>query len=100
MSTKDPAKLTLRLDSHLIARAKQYAHERGISLSQLVADYFRAVTRQGAALDERGGDWERELGPVTRSLVGVLEGSGLDEEDYHRYLEVKHSGITGEGKPS
>ena len=36
------------------------------------------------------GDWKQSLPPITRSLVGSLAGSTLDEEDYHRHLEEKH----------
>lgn len=31
---------------------------------------------------------EEQLPPVTRSLLGIAR--GMDEEDYHRYLEDKH----------
>lgn len=82
-------KLTLRLDSELIERAKQYAKRQGTSVSQLVADYFRAVTDLSSeAASEEG--WKHELGPVTRSLVGLMAGSTLDEDDYYRHLEAKH----------
>jgi predicted HicB family RNase H-like nuclease len=36
-------KLTLRLDDRLIEQAKAYAQEKGRSLSQVVADYFRIL---------------------------------------------------------
>ena len=38
-------KLTLRLDDELIAAAKARAAEVGKSLSQVVADYFEAITK-------------------------------------------------------
>ena len=37
------SKLTLRLDDKLIREAKSYASEAEISLSKLVADYFRLL---------------------------------------------------------
>lgn len=80
-------KLTLRLDDALIERAKQYAQERGFSLSQLVAEYFTVLTAQGG--DEN--DFEDSLPPITRSLVGILKESAYDPEDYKRYLEEKYS---------
>lgn len=77
------SKLTLRLDSYLIRRAKIHAQESGKSLSQMVADYF-------ALLDQHDAIDETSLPPVTRALYGSLAGTGLDESDYHRYLEEKY----------
>ena len=37
------SKLTLRLDSQLIRRAKVYAKRSGKSVSSIVADYFTAL---------------------------------------------------------
>lgn len=79
-------KLTLRIEDTLIDRAKAYAEEHGKSVSQMVADFF-------AALDARQGKSRRspeEVPPITRSLQGILKGSGLDEEDYYRHLEERH----------
>ena len=28
--------------------------------------------------------------PITKSLIGIMAGSGLDESDYKRYLEEKY----------
>jgi hypothetical protein len=80
-------KLTLRLDSALIEQAKQYAQERGFSLSQLVAEYFTLLTAES----EHQSAFEDELPPITRSLVGILKDSTYDPEDYKRYLEKKYS---------
>ena len=35
-------------------------------------------------------DPEMEITPRVRALRGVLAGSGLDEDDYRRHLEIKH----------
>ncbi|HEY5596279.1 MAG TPA: DUF6364 family protein [Candidatus Bipolaricaulota bacterium] len=80
MSTK----LTLRLDEALIQKAKAFAKSRDKSVSQLVADYFFLLQAPSQ------GDLD-EIGPLTRSLRGILKGANLDEEDYRRYLERKHS---------
>ena len=80
MSTK----LTLRLDEALIQKAKLFAKSRGKSVSQLVADYFFLL--QASSQEELD-----EIGPLTSSLRGILKGTNLDEEDYRRYLEKKHS---------
>lgn len=89
MGTKSqPTKLTLRLDGDLIERAKRYARARGTSVSQMVADYFQALTQ--ADLDPAGDDWKQELPPTTRRLVGLLQDQSVDEDAYRRYLEEKH----------
>jgi hypothetical protein len=71
----------LRLDEELIARAKRHSAEIGRSVSQLVADFFSLIEAQ---------DPEVEITPRVRALRGVLAGSGLDQDDYHRHLEIKH----------
>lgn len=76
------SKLTLRLDSQLIRRAKAYAKRSGKSVSSVVADYF-------AALDAEEGE-EQKLGPKVRSLLGVIRERPVDEGDYRRHLEKKH----------
>lgn len=78
-------KLTLRLEETLIARAKLYAKKRGKSLSQLIAEYFKAIAQRGKSLEER------RLGPKTQQLVGILKDRPLSEEDYRSYLEKKYS---------
>lgn len=77
-------KLTLRLDSQLIRKAKAYAKQRGKSLSKLVEDYFAALI---AVERERSPD---EIPPLTAALSGLLEGADVDEQDYYDYLEEKY----------
>ena len=43
-------KLTLRLEDHLIAQAKDYAQASGKSLSQMVAEYFARLEKPAPAL--------------------------------------------------
>ena len=83
MSTK----LTLRLEPELIEKAKAWAKERRISLSQAVAAFF-------AQLSE---DYPSEgLSSWTRRLIGaaaVGESEPTDEEirkDHLDHLEEKH----------
>lgn len=78
------SKLTLRLDFELIEKAKRYAKQRGKSLSRLVADYFAGLV---AKQPQREID---ETPPITAALWGLLEGTGVDEQDYYDYLEEKH----------
>jgi hypothetical protein len=86
-------KLTLRLEGELIEAAKRYADARGTSLSKLVAGYLDALTRPADSSPE--DDWKTTLSPITRNLVGLGRTDAgrleVDESDYHRYLEEKHS---------
>ena len=77
-------RLTLTIDADLIQRAKRHSQKRGKTLSQTVEAYF-------ALMDEPIDIDEADLPPNVRSLVGILAGSGLDEQDYYEYLERKHS---------
>ena len=97
-----PTKLTLRLDSALIDRAKTYALEQDRSLSQLVADYFTHLapdaTTAGMARKRRAAA-RKPPGPITAGLRGVLrlaaKGVGANKapagrDDYRAYLEKKY----------
>ncbi|HOI18074.1 MAG TPA: DUF6364 family protein [Geobacteraceae bacterium] len=76
-------KLTLRLEEHLIEKAKEYAEKAGKSVSQLVAEYFRLLTCEKTGTPSSSAT-------VTRSLRGLLRECELDEKDYRKYLEEKH----------
>lgn len=76
-------KLTLRLDEKLIKEAKEYAKSKKTSVSQLVADYFKAI-------ESRKSEENPDYSPVTSSLVGILKDRDISEEDYKSYLEEKH----------
>jgi hypothetical protein len=80
-----PTKLTLRLDETLIAAAKAYARTQGRSVSVLVADYFAQLTHDAPPVNAQA-----PTSKITASLRGALQGSDLDQSDYHRYLEAKH----------
>jgi hypothetical protein len=79
------AKLTLKLDSTVIARAKKYAKRHNTSLSKMIESYFESVTRE----DSRGV----EITPLIRSLSGVITlPADYDyRRDYTDYLDQKHS---------
>jgi len=62
-------------------QAKKIARRRGKSVSKMVADYFR--TLESVETDE-------ELGPLTRSLRGILRDSSATEDEYRRHMEEKH----------
>ena len=75
-------KLTLRMDDELITAAKVHAKGAGKSLSQMVAEYFEAITSvKGEPAD---------VPPAIARLRGCIKGSKLDESDYYAYLEKKY----------
>lgn len=76
-------KLTLRVDSVLIKKAKKYAAMNGVSVSEIVGNYF-------ALLGEKIEHDEHHALPMTRALRGVLKGVSVNEDDYKAHLERKY----------
>jgi hypothetical protein len=90
------------MDGRLIEQAKLHAQARGISLSQLVAEYFAGLDAGQAP----GRSYLETLPPITRSLVGALKRgeSGREEDqgeereedgrekrdEYRRHLAAKY----------
>ncbi|MDX2430671.1 MAG: DUF6364 family protein [Bacteroides sp.] len=78
-------KLTLKLSSEVIARAKLYAKNSGVSLSKLVEAYLDSIS------DKQEG--ELTMTPLIERLSGVIELP--DNYDYKEErlddLERKHS---------
>lgn len=69
-------KLTIKLNSGVITRAKRYARYRRTSLSRLIESYLDSVTNE--ALEDI------EITPLVRSLSGVIR---LPEDfDYKKEL--------------
>jgi hypothetical protein len=83
-------KLTLRLEEALVEKAKAWAKERRISLSQAVAEFFAQLPEKGKKKNLS------HFSPWTRRLIGVAAAKGAaptDEKvrrDYLDYLEAKH----------
>jgi Family of unknown function (DUF6364) len=80
-------KLTLRMDSDLIEDAKRIAEERNVSLSQMVSDFLRALTKR--ELSTRLNN----LPPKTASLYGALKAGPIIDEvkSYREFLDEKYS---------
>jgi hypothetical protein len=74
------SKLTLNVDEQVVLRAKRYAKQRGLSVSQMVETYLSAVAEPpGAAA---------KATPILRSVRGMLKtGSAAD---YRKHLEEKY----------
>ena len=78
-------KLTLKLDSTVIARAKMYAKKHNTSLSKMIESYFESLTRE-----EHSGI---ETTPLVKSLSGVimLPKDYDHRKEYTDYLDQKHA---------
>ena len=60
-------KLTLTIEKEVIEVAKEYAKEKGQSLSEMVENYFKLVTEKRPEIKEK------ELSPKVRKLRGILK---------------------------
>ncbi len=78
------SKLTVRLDSDVIERAKSYARRNNISVSRMIESYLDSVTHAKSI--------DIEITPLVKSLSGVIEiNADYDlKKDYGDYLSEKH----------
>jgi hypothetical protein len=78
------SKLTLKLNTGIINRAKKYAKEHKTSLSKMVESYLDSVTKA----EEPG----KEISPLVRSLSGVIDlPDDYDyRKDYSEYIDRKY----------
>ena len=74
------SKLTLSVDGRVIARAKRYAKQHGVSVSKMVETYLASVSDVPSTST-------RDT-PLLRSLRGSLRKA--DPEDYKKYLAAKY----------
>jgi Family of unknown function (DUF6364) len=75
-------KLTLRMDEAIVRKAKIEAKRRGKSVSRMVAEFIESIGLEQTS--------EKELPPTTASLVGILKGKEISEEDYKTHLRDKY----------
>lgn len=78
-------KLTLKLDKKVIEKAKKYASNKKISLSQLVEAYFQSLTIEDDVS-------EFEISPFVKSIAtGTEMPADLDyKKEYSDYLTEKY----------
>ena len=71
-------KLTLTIEKEVIEIAKEYAKEKGQSLSEMVENYFKFVTVKRKKIKEK------QLSPKVKKLRGIIK---TDENfDYKKIL--------------
>jgi hypothetical protein len=81
------SKLTLKLDTRTIGRAKRYiSTHRGNSLSKLVENYFNSLTKN------ESNDDGKNLPPIVSGLAGIAKKGGVrnSKEAYTDYLIGKY----------
>ena len=78
------AKLTLKIDAAVVARARRYAQRHGTSISALVQQFLALVS--GSAMPRE----EEDLPPVLARLRRHLRGARVDTASYRKYLERKY----------
>lgn len=78
------SKLTLKLDTRVINKAKKYASSKKVSLSGLIENYLDSITSQEI------GDFE--ISPFVRSIsTGKSIPADIDyKTDYTEYIEKKY----------
>ena len=59
-------KLTLTIEKTIIERAKEYAKEKGRSLSDIIENYLKAITREQPIS-------ENTIPPIVKSLKGSFK---------------------------
>jgi len=76
-------KLTLTIEKEVIEEAKEYAKEKGQSLSDLVENYFKLITKDKRKIKSN------QLSPRVKRLRGILK---VDKDyDYKKTLEEELS---------
>jgi hypothetical protein len=72
------AKLTLNIDRDVTRKAKDYAKNKGRSLSDIVENYLKLLTKNSSVEDS-------EYTPRVKSLLGCI--SVPDDFDYKKEIE-------------
>lgn len=85
-------KLTLTIDKSVIEQAKAYASKQGSSLSAMIENYLKLVTRNEEKIVAK-----KELSPIVKSLIGSLkmpvdfdykeEVKKMRDEKYQKYID-------------
>jgi hypothetical protein len=70
------------MEEAIVRKAKREAKRRGKSVSRMVAEFIESVGVQARQRDP--------LPPATASLVGILKGQRVSEEDYRKHLREKY----------
>ena len=75
-------KLTLSMDSSVIALMKGYASENNSSISQIVESFFKNLLSSQSK--------KRKISPLVQELSGIIPEQENEKDDYINYLEEKY----------
>ena len=75
-------KLTLRMDEEVVQKAKMEAKRRGKSVSRMLAEFIESIGSEPYS--------KKILPPTTASLIGILKGQEISEDDYKAHLREKY----------
>ncbi len=81
-------KLTIRLDSEILVRAKKYAFDQKISLSKLVETYLDSISKSRMKESD-----DIQISPLVKSLMGAAGPLPEDydyKKEYREYLGKKY----------
>lgn len=70
-------KLTLTIEQTIIEKAKKYANNKGRSLSDIIENYLKVITKED-------DDEKTELTPIVKSLKGAFKAP--EDFDYKKQL--------------
>lgn len=74
------SKLTVRLPTRSLETAKRYAKEHGLTVTEVIDRYLRALREVGT-----------EPGEEVRSITGLIPADLDAAAEYRRFLSQKHS---------
>jgi hypothetical protein len=74
------SKLTLSVDNRVVSRAKRYAKQRGVSVSEMVEAYLAAVAEPPSPATRDA--------PILHSVRGSLSKANIN--DYRTHLAAKY----------
>lgn len=77
------SKLTLKLESEVIRKAKEYAKKNKTSLSRMIESYLKSLTK--------GQEKQTEVTPLVKSLSGIIKPAQGDyRKKYTDFLQKKY----------
>ena len=77
-------KLTLNIDNNITEEAKLYAKKNKVSLSKLIENYLKSLTKKSSD--------KPPVSPLVQSLTGVISSKTEDyKKEYVDYLSKKYS---------
>jgi hypothetical protein len=81
-------KLTLTIEREIIERAKEYAKEKNRSLSDIIENYLKILTKEDSGNKGKQG---KQLNPVVKSLKGSFKDNNMDyKKELRNRLEKKY----------